>query len=195
MAAQWSSGKLDHSSHYKDYSDDCYTISGIGTQTVIVKRISETYAVPEWQTGPEAGKCSPLVHLDVFLSAAPNPTATPTPQPSSTPTGTTTATTAPSASPTSNTTPQSNGTPKVSNPATTSEPETAKIMGSVLGATASAKPAQMTTTQPTPTPLNLPATAASYWWIVIILLLLFLPLLWWWKKKRSKHSYTSNTFK
>jgi hypothetical protein len=187
-ASQWSSGKIDHSSHYKDYSDDCYTITGIGTQTVTVKRIAETYSVPEWQTGPEAGKCSPLVHLDVFLSAAPDPTATPTPttnptsssQPSSSH-SVTAATTSPTPSSTSN----ANTAPKTSPSTTTEKPENTETNGSVMGATTSAKPAMVATTQAT-SPQNLPALFTSYWWMLIPLLLAALALVFLYFYKRMK---------
>ncbi|MEN8253013.1 MAG: hypothetical protein ABFQ62_01395 [Patescibacteria group bacterium] len=74
-ALEWLDGSIDHGLTRKNENNGCYEITGIGSSTVTVKRISETYEVADWQTGPEAGRCQPMLHLDVFLNPTPAPTA------------------------------------------------------------------------------------------------------------------------
>lgn len=69
----------DHVKYTSDTSDECYTITGIGTGSVTVER-----------TGTPSPSCQEISHIDVYYETPPTPTITPTPteEPSPTPTST-----------------------------------------------------------------------------------------------------------
>jgi hypothetical protein len=197
-ATKWSNGKIDHLSHYANYSDECYQISGLGTSTVTVKRVSETYAVPAWQTGSEAGKCQPLDHLDIFL-AAPASTPTPTPSPTATtstqtttsgssntanPTPSPTSTSSPTATLTSGNTTQNVGQQQHGQnaPATTTNTAGAGIVatatqGEVLGTTQEEGASPAATLNPSTAAANQsPQTwltlLRQWWWLLLIVVVI-----------------------
>lgn len=66
------SGLLDNGT----FETGCYSVSGVGTNTVTVTRI-----------GNDSPTCQGLSHIDVFFSPEASPTPTPTPTPTSTPAG------------------------------------------------------------------------------------------------------------
>jgi hypothetical protein len=186
VAATWSDGKVDHSSHYANSTDDCYNIAGIGTSQVTVKRLAETYSVPAWQTGPEAGKCHPLSHLDVFLNES---TASPTTQPTSTatspsPFAASPTVTSPSPSPFQTTpkpTPQSSAVPIATNTADDSNDP-----GTILGST------EVNASEPNPTKVvdqsnfdfRMQAWLTTRWWLIAFGILLLTFTLFWLKSKK-----------
>jgi hypothetical protein len=198
-ATKWSNGKIDHLSHYANYSDECYQISGLGTSTVTVKRVSETYAVPAWQTGSEAGKCQPLDHLDIFLAASSAPTPTPSPTPTTTSTTSTTQTTTTTTTDTATPTPSPTST---SSPSTTqknttqkqtpdSTPSTQATQPQVLGATqeettstATPSGAPDTTINSTNETSSWVDTFRTWWWLLLILLII--GLLGWYVSRPAK---------
>jgi hypothetical protein len=181
VAVKLSDGRLDHLSHYANFSDSCYQLKGVGTNQVTVKRVAETYQVPDWQTGPEAGKCQPLTHLDLFLSQ-PAATATPTSSPTAIPSPTTPTS---GSSSTANPTPSPTAavSPRYTSPSTAAtsdqKSETTQVVisspvtkGKVLGASDSAENIKVTSPLPNAQP-------AWIWWfgcgvalfIVLILLI------------------------
>ncbi len=148
--------------------ESCYTVSGVGTDTVTVTR-----------TGAASETCQALSHVDVFASSPSSP-PTPSPSPSSSPTSSPT----PSPSPSSTPTPTPTPTPTVSPSPTAATPTpttnttsttTTTAAGAVLGATAEA---------PTPTPspgptgavlgasAELPATGPENIWLISAILTL-----------------------
>lgn len=134
----------DHFRFSSNGSDGCYTVSGIGTNSVTAQR-----------TGDANDECKEISHLDVYYGT---PTPTPTPTTAVTPTVTPTATPTPTNSPTSTPTPTPTSGPTAtptatptptSGPTVTPTPTTAAgptatptptVVGTVLGAAATPTP-------------------------------------------------------
>lgn len=176
MATRLSNGKVDHSSFYQNYDSECYQISGLGSSKVTIKRVSETYQVPSWQTGPEAGKCAPLEHLDLFLSAEPSTT----PAPASSPSPTTTITTV-SPSPTASPTNQVKAVPTLSTPRPTVEASQIPVVkknSKVLGEDTEQEGSSSGQVNQLGRQNNW-----NWWWLSGLLLPLIFVIIWWRRKK------------
>lgn len=113
------------------YENGCYTVSGVGTQTITVQRV-----------GTPSPTCQGLSHVDVLDGPTPSPSPTPTPIPSASPTPTPT----PDITPTANPTPTPVVTPTPT-PFTTTNP--------------TPTPTVSPTPTPTPTPTPLPTTTST----------------------------------
>lgn len=137
----------DHVKYTSDTSDECYTITGIGTGSVTVER-----------TGTPSPSCQEISHIDVYYETPPTPTITPTPteEPSPTPTPTPTEELTP--------TPISNPAPTpTSTQSPTPTPEEENEGGNngginivVIGSQPTLTPTPTVTPTPTPTPTATP---------------------------------------
>lgn len=157
-------------------SDGCYTVTGIGTESVTVTR-----------TGTPSPECQEISHIDVYYEPAttptptltPTPTITATPTPTDTPTPTESPTPTPTISPAITPPPTSSPTPIATATPTPTTGPTATLTptptGVVLGAAATSTPT------PTVTPSvlgvsaqrQMPETGNSLIWFYISSILIF----------------------
>ncbi|OGG04409.1 hypothetical protein A2Z33_05415 [Candidatus Gottesmanbacteria bacterium RBG_16_52_11] len=122
------------------YLSGCYTVSGIGTQTVSVKREFDS------------NTCKELSHIDVYTGSQPTPVPTPTETVTPTPTPTDSPTPTPTNTPTPNPTPTDTPTPT---PTTTDTPVPTETP------TPTEESTPTPTDSPTPTPTDDPCQGVS----------------------------------